>query len=82
MIEKRNIQDEYLEKFKNEGKELTVFLTNGFQLRGTIVDFDQYVIDILSQGKNLILCLVLKTRDYRIFNALNFVIKLDKNRLN
>lgn len=24
MIEKRNIQDEYLEKFKNEGKELTV----------------------------------------------------------
>lgn len=29
MIEKRNIQDEYLEKFKNEGKELTVFLTNG-----------------------------------------------------
>ncbi|PWZ95748.1 RNA chaperone Hfq, partial [Staphylococcus pseudintermedius] len=48
MIEKRNIQDEYLEKFKNEGKELTVFLTNGFQLRGTIVDFDQYVIDILS----------------------------------
>lgn len=50
MIEKRNIQDEYLEKFKTEGKELTVFLTNGFQLRGTIVDFDQYVIDILSQG--------------------------------
>lgn len=46
MIEKRNIQDEYLEKFKSEGKELTVFLTNGFQLRGTIVDFDQYVIDV------------------------------------
>lgn len=51
MVEKRNIQDEYLETFKNEEKELTVFLTNGFQLRGTLHDYDKYVIDFFSQDR-------------------------------
>ncbi|REH87713.1 RNA chaperone Hfq, partial [Staphylococcus felis] len=31
MVENHNIQDKYLENFKNAEKEITVFLTNGFQ---------------------------------------------------
>lgn len=40
MFDKQDIQETYLENFKKEEKELTVFLTNGFQLRGTIADYD------------------------------------------
>ncbi|WP_105965257.1 RNA chaperone Hfq [Staphylococcus chromogenes] len=52
MFDKQDIQETYLENFKKEEKELTVFLTNGFQLRGTIADYDQQVVDFLSQGKH------------------------------
>ncbi|AVP36961.1 RNA chaperone Hfq [Staphylococcus felis] len=52
MVENHNIQDKYLENFKNEEKEITVFLTNGFQLRGKIEDYDNIVIDFFSQGKH------------------------------
>ncbi|EKU50536.1 RNA chaperone Hfq [Staphylococcus massiliensis] len=52
MIANQNIQDEILEKFKNEESELTVFLLNGFQMKGTVAGFDQEVVNLLSQGKN------------------------------
>ncbi|MBI5975154.1 RNA chaperone Hfq [Staphylococcus canis] len=52
MVENQNIQDKYLENFKNEEIEITVFLTNGFQLRGKIEDYDSTVIDFFSQGKH------------------------------
>ena len=41
MAEKENIQEVLLEKFKSEGTELTVFLLNGFQMKGKIVGFDE-----------------------------------------
>ena len=55
MIAKNNIQDEILEKFKLDKTELTVFLLNGFQMKGTIEDFDKYVVNLFSQGKNHII---------------------------
>ncbi len=51
MAEKENIQEVTLKKFKSEGTELTVFLLNGFQMKGKIVDFDDKVVLLDIQGK-------------------------------
>ncbi|WP_239732829.1 MULTISPECIES: RNA chaperone Hfq [unclassified Mammaliicoccus] len=55
MAEKENIQEVLLEKFKSDGTELIVFLLNGFQMKGKIVNFDDNVVLLDIQGKeNLI----------------------------
>ncbi|GEQ05002.1 RNA chaperone Hfq [Staphylococcus gallinarum] len=46
-----NIQDKFLGQFKAEETKVIVFLVNGFQMKGTIVDFDKYLVCLLSQGK-------------------------------
>ncbi|MCD8909071.1 RNA chaperone Hfq [Staphylococcus gallinarum] len=46
-----NIQDKFLGQFKSEETKVIVFLVNGFQMKGTIVDFDKYLVCLLSQGK-------------------------------
>lgn len=51
MAEKENIQEVLFKKFKSEGTELTVFLLNGFQMKGKIVDFDDKVVLLDIQGK-------------------------------
>ena len=51
MIANENIQDQALENFKSEKTEVTVFFLNGFQMKGTIEDFDSQVIRLVSQGK-------------------------------
>lgn len=55
MTNSGNLQDAFLEKYKTSGIELTVFLTNGFQMKGVVLDFDKYVI-LLNVGdkENLI----------------------------
>ncbi|MHD0397828.1 RNA chaperone Hfq [Staphylococcus simulans] len=45
-------QDQFLQNFKDNKEELTVFLLNGFQMKGTIVEFDDTVVNLFSQGKN------------------------------
>lgn len=47
-----NLQDRFLSEFKESATEVTVFLVNGFQLKGTVVDFDKYVIQLHSGGKD------------------------------
>lgn len=47
-----NLQDKFLSDFKESEVEVTVFLVNGFQLRGTVADFDKYVIQLRSGGKD------------------------------
>ena len=50
-----NLQDRFLNQARKDRTLLTLFLMNGFQLRGTIVSFDQFAVLILSDGKqNLI----------------------------
>lgn len=51
MAEKENIQEVLLKKFQSEGTELTVFLLNGFQMKGKIVDFDDKVVLLDILGK-------------------------------
>ena len=50
-----NLQDAILCEVRRERIPVTLFLMNGFQLRGTIVSFDQFAVLVLSEGRqNLI----------------------------
>jgi host factor-I protein len=46
-----NIQDTFLNQIRKESIPVTVYLLNGFQLRGFIKAFDNFTIVIDSEGK-------------------------------
>lgn len=55
MTKPENLQDRFLNQARKDKTLVTVFLMNGFQLRGTILSFDQFAVLILSEGRqNLI----------------------------
>ena len=47
----KNYQDLILNQVRKDSMPVTVFLTSGFQIRGVIKGFDNYVIVIDSEGK-------------------------------
>ncbi|MDP4096534.1 RNA chaperone Hfq [Paenibacillus terreus] len=46
-----NIQDTFLNQLRKESIPVTVYLVNGFQVRGTIKAFDNFTIVIDSDGR-------------------------------
>lgn len=48
---RENLQDRFLNRARRERQQLTFFLVNGFQLRGTITGFDSFVVMLSSEGK-------------------------------
>lgn len=46
-----NLQDMLLNQLRKDKVLSTVFLTNGFQLKGTIKGFDNFVVILESEGK-------------------------------
>ncbi len=46
-----NLQESFLNKARKERLSVTMFLMNGFQLRGTITGFDSFVVILDSEGK-------------------------------
>ncbi len=48
---KRNLQDFLLSKLRRTRMGATVFLVNGFQIRGEIRGFDAFVVVIYSEGR-------------------------------
>ncbi len=55
MTKPENLQDRFLNQARKDKTPVTLFLMNGFQLRGYILSFDQFAVLILSDGKqNLI----------------------------
>lgn len=46
-----NIQDVFLNQLRKENIPVTVFLLNGFQLRGLIKGFDNFTIILETEGK-------------------------------
>ncbi|RHW36350.1 RNA chaperone Hfq [Neobacillus notoginsengisoli] len=46
-----NIQDQFLNQLRKENTNVTVFLLNGFQLRGQIKGFDNFTVLFESEGK-------------------------------
>lgn len=50
-----NIQDAFLASARRSAVRVTVFLMNGYQLRGIITAFDPYVVVVMSEGKQQII---------------------------
>ena len=46
-----NIQDNFLNALRKESVPVTVYLTNGFQIRGLVKAFDNFTIIIDSEGR-------------------------------
>ena len=46
-----NLQDAILKECRREKSPVTLFLMNGFQLRGIITGFDSFVVVLVSDGK-------------------------------
>ena len=51
MTEQYNLQDAILTEVRKEKVPVTLFLMNGFQLRGTITGFDSFVVVLVTDGK-------------------------------
>ena len=51
MKTKANLQDIFLLRARQERLSVTLFLMNGFQMRGTIVGYDTFVVVLDSDGK-------------------------------
>lgn len=46
-----NIQDQVLNQLRKDGTNVTVFLLNGFQIRGQIKGFDNFTVLFETEGK-------------------------------
>ena len=51
MAEPINLQEAILREVRAEKIPVTLFLMNGFHLRGTITGFDSFVVVLVSEGK-------------------------------
>lgn len=50
-----NIQDVFLNQLRRERIFLTLYLTNGFQLKGIIKGFDNFVIVLETEGRQQVI---------------------------
>ena len=50
-----NLQDLFLLSVRRERVSVTVFLVNGFQMRGVVTGFDSFVVVLESDGKQQML---------------------------
>ena len=55
MQKTNNLQDIFLTKARKENVPVTLFLVNGFQLRGVITGFDAFVVVLDSDGRQQII---------------------------
>ncbi|HBQ29199.1 RNA-binding protein Hfq [Peptococcaceae bacterium SCADC1_2_3] len=48
-----NLQDAFLNQIRKENILVTIFLVNGFQLKGMVKGFDNFTIILESEGKQM-----------------------------
>lgn len=46
-----NLQDTFLNQLRKENQSITLFLINGFQLRGVVKGFDNFTVVMECDGK-------------------------------
>ena len=51
MANAENYQDQVLNELRRERQVVTVFLMNGFQMKGVITGFDSFVVLLVSENK-------------------------------
>ena len=55
MSEAINYQDAVLKECRRDKVPVTLFLMNGFQLRGIIVGYDNFAVLLISDGKQMMI---------------------------
>lgn len=55
MTKTNNLQDIFLTQARRERRSVTMFLMNGFQMRGYITGFDAFTVVLTSDGKQQII---------------------------
>ena len=51
MAANETLQDLFLNDIRKEHQFVTVFLMNGFQMKGVITGFDSFVVCLVSEGR-------------------------------
>lgn len=51
MQRQTSLQDTFLTRVRRAKSQVTVFLMNGYQLRGVITGFDSFAVVLVSEGK-------------------------------
>ena len=55
MPKNNDLQDLFLARARRAQESVTMFLMNGFQMRGTIIGFDAFVVVLDTDGKQQII---------------------------
>ena len=55
MTKTNNLQDIFLTQARRDRRPVTMFLMNGFQMRGCITGFDAFTVVLSSDGKQQII---------------------------
>ena len=56
MKKNTNLQDAFLTLARRQDVPLTVFLVNGFQMRGVVRGFDPFTVVLESEGRQQLIC--------------------------
>lgn len=51
MANAENLQDLMLNELRREHTPVTMFLMNGFQMKGVVTGFDSFIVMLTSEGK-------------------------------
>ena len=55
MENRTSLQDTFLNEARRSRMPVTVFMTNGFQQKGTVISFDGYTILLHNEGRQYLL---------------------------
>ena len=55
MQKTQNLQDNFLNQLRKERSTVTMFLMNGFQMRGYVTGFDAFTVVLTSDGKQQVI---------------------------
>ena len=54
-MQKNNLQELFLTQIRRERRQVTVFLMNGFQMRGQVSGFDPFTVVLMTDGKQQVI---------------------------
>lgn len=55
MQKSNNLQEMFLTQVRRERRQVTVFLMNGFQMRGQVTGFDAFTLVLTTDGKQQVI---------------------------
>ena len=54
-MQKQNLQDLFLNQARRDRQTVTMFLVNGFQMRGVIAGFDAFTVVLITEGRQQVI---------------------------